>query len=108
MVDAAALARMRPTAVLINLSRGALVDEGALVAALKEGRLRGAGLDVFSTEPLPSGHPLWSLPNVLLMPHVSAVSRSFWRRQTDLILENLRRFFAGETLLNLVDKEAGF
>lgn len=108
MVDGAALARMKRSAVLVNLSRGALVDEGALVAALGEGRLRGAGLDVFATEPLPSGHPLWSLPNVILTPHVSGVSRSFWRRQTDLILENMRRFFAGEELLNLVDKVAGF
>lgn len=108
IMDAAALARMKPSAVLINLSRGALVDEGALVAALSEGRLRGAGLDVFATEPLAQGHPLWNLPNALLTPHVSAVSRSFWRRQTDLILENLRRFFAGETLLNLVDKQAGY
>ncbi len=108
MVDAAAMARMKRSAVLVNLSRGALVDESALVAALKEGGLRGAGLDVFPTEPLPPNHPLWSLPNVLLTPHVSAVSRCFWRRQTDLIQENLRRFFAGETLLNLVDKKAGF
>jgi phosphoglycerate dehydrogenase-like enzyme len=108
MVDPAALARMKRSAVLVNLSRGALVDEDALVAALTEGRLRGAGLDVFATEPLPPGHPFWSLPNVVLTPHVSAVSRSFWRRQTDLILENLRRFVAGESLVNLVDKEAGF
>jgi phosphoglycerate dehydrogenase-like enzyme len=108
VMDAAALARMKPTAVLINLSRGALVDEEALVTALEEGRLRGAGLDVFSTEPLPQGHRLWALPNVLITPHVSAVTRSFWRRQTDLIVENLRRFLAGEPLLNLVDKRAGF
>jgi phosphoglycerate dehydrogenase-like enzyme len=108
MMDAAALARMKPTAVLINLSRGALVDEEALVTALEVGKLRGAGLDVFATEPLPPGHRLWSLPNVLVTPHVSAVTRSFWRRQTDLIVENLRRFVAGEPLLNLVDKRAGF
>ena len=108
MMDATALARMRPSAVLINLSRGALVDEEALVAALEGGRLRGAGLDVFAGEPLPPGHRLWSLPNVLITPHVSAVTRSFWRRQTALIVENLRRFLAGEPLLNLVDKAAGF
>lgn len=108
LFDAEALARLKPGAVLVNLSRGALVDEEALVQALREGRLRGAALDVFSTEPLPHGHPLWSLPNVLLTPHVSAVSRRFWRRQTDLIVENLRRYLAGEPLLNVVDKVAGF
>ena len=107
-LSSAALARMKTTAVLINLSRGSLVDEGALVEALREGRLRGAGLDVFTEEPLPPDHPLWTLPNVLLTPHVSAVTRGFWRRQTDLIVENLRRYLAGEELLNLVDKEAGF
>jgi phosphoglycerate dehydrogenase-like enzyme len=107
-IDGAALARMKPSAVLVNLSRGRIVDEDALVAALAEGRLRGAGLDVYATEPLPSGHPLWSLPNVVMTPHVSAVSRHFWRRQTDLIVENLRRYLAGETLLNLVDKVAGY
>jgi phosphoglycerate dehydrogenase-like enzyme len=107
-IDAEALSRMKPQAVLINISRGPLVEEDALVAALKEGRLRGAGLDVFTREPLPEDHPLWALPNVLLTPHVSAVSRHFWRRQTDLILENFRRYLAGERLLNLVDKQAGF
>lgn len=107
-VDADALARMKPTATLINISRGRLVDETALLAALREGRLRGAGLDVFGDEPLGADHPLWSLPNVLVTPHVSAVSRRFWRRQTDLILENFRRYLAGERLLNLVDKTAGY
>lgn len=106
--DAEALARMRPHAPLINISRGRLVDEEALVEALASGRLRGAGLDVFAQEPLPEGHPLWGLPNVLITPHVSAVTRHFWRRQTDLIVENFRRYSVGETLLNLVDKEAGF
>jgi phosphoglycerate dehydrogenase-like enzyme len=106
--DAAALALVKPSAVLINLSRGNLVDEEALVKALQEGRLRGAGLDVFWEEPLPDEHPLWKMPNVLLTPHVSAVTRGFWRRQADLIRENLRRYFAGETLLNIVDKRAGF
>jgi len=106
--DAAALARMKPGATLINISRGRLVDEEALVEALRGGGLRGAGLDVFVQEPLPEDHPFWGLPNVLLTPHVSAVSRHFWRRQADLIRENFRRYLAGETLLNLVDKNAGF
>jgi phosphoglycerate dehydrogenase-like enzyme len=95
-------------ALLINVSRGALVDEEALVAALRDGHLRGAGLDVFATEPLPGDHPLWNLPNVLLTPHTAAVSRGFWRRETDLILENFRRFLAGESLVNEVDRVRGY
>jgi len=108
MFDARALAQMKTHAPLINISRGRLVDEDALVEALTVGRLRGAGLDVFAQEPLPEDHPFWGLPNVLMTPHVSAVTQHFWRRQTDLIVENLRRYLAGETLLNLVDKGAGF
>jgi phosphoglycerate dehydrogenase-like enzyme len=108
IVNEAALGRMKGSAVLINLSRGCLVHEEALMGALAGGRLRGAGLDVYQQEPLPPDHPLWKLPNVLLTPHVSAVTGGFWRRQTDLMVENLRRFFSGETLLNLVDKQAGF
>jgi phosphoglycerate dehydrogenase-like enzyme len=102
------IAALRPDAVVVNVSRGGLVDEDALVAALREGRIRGAALDVFRTEPLPEGHPIWSLPNVLVTPHVSAVSRGFWRRHNDLVLENLERFLAGEPLRNLVDLEAGY
>lgn len=95
-------------AIVVNVARGSLVDEEALVEALRDGHLRGAGLDVFRSEPLPRGHPLWSLPNVLLTPHVSAVSRGFWRRQTDLIVENVGRFLDGRPLRNEVDKEAGY
>jgi phosphoglycerate dehydrogenase-like enzyme len=108
MIGAPELARMKPTAVLVNVSRGALVDEADLVAALARGRLRGAGLDVFAREPLPEAHPLWKLPNVLITPHVSAVTRAFWDRESALIAENLRRFQAGEVLENLVDKRAGY
>jgi len=107
-LNSEALARMKPSAVLVNISRGSLVVETDLVEALREGRLRGAGLDVYQEEPLPPDHPFWELPNVVMTPHVSGVTRGFWRRQTDLIVENLRRYLAGETLLNLVDKEAGF
>jgi len=107
-IDGPALARMKRNAVLVNLSRGSLVAEGALVQALEEGRLRGAALDVFLQEPLPEGHAFWGLPNLLVTPHVSAVTRGFWGREADLILENLRRYWAGDELLNLVDKGAGF
>jgi phosphoglycerate dehydrogenase-like enzyme len=85
-----------------------VVDEAALVEALRSGRLRGAGLDVFAREPLPPDSLLWGLPNVLATPHVSGVSHRFWRRQTDLIVTNLRRHAAGESLLNAVDKRAGY
>jgi phosphoglycerate dehydrogenase-like enzyme len=106
--DGEALARMKRGAVLINVSRGGLVVEEALLEALEAGRLRGVGLDVYQTEPIPAGHPIWSFPNVVVTPHVAGVSRHFWRRQTDLIVKNIRRYLAGEPLLNLVDKEAGF
>ena len=107
-IDEAALARMKPDAVLINIARGDVLDERALVGALKEGRLRGAGLDVFTTEPLPPESPLWSLDNVLITPHVSATTTHFWRRETDLIVENIERYLAGRPLRNAVDKEAGY
>jgi len=108
IISRSALAAMRKGAVVINVSRGSLVDEDALVEALKSGHLRGAGLDVFAREPVPEEHPLWSLPNVLLTPHVSAVTRAFWRREADLIIENLRRLLDGEPLLNEVDKARGY
>lgn len=108
IVSREVLALMKSDAVLINVSRGALVDEAALVEALQAGRLRGAGLDVFSVEPLPEDHALWDLPNVLITPHVSPVTREFWRREVDLIVENLERFLSGRPLRNLVDKQAGY
>lgn len=111
LIDERALACMKPGAVLVNVARGRLVDEEALVRALEGGRLRGAGLDVFSKEPLPTEHPLWRLPNVLITPHVSAVTRGFWRREADLILRNLYRFVRGAPLdewENVVDKRAGY
>jgi phosphoglycerate dehydrogenase-like enzyme len=102
--------RLRRGAVVLNLARGRLVDEDALLEALNDGHLRGAGLDVFSTEPLPRESPFWRLPNVLITPHVSAVTRGFWRREMDLILENLRRVLADPEapLRNEVDRSAGY
>ena len=108
IVSREVLAHMKSDAVLINVSRGPLIDEAALVEALRAGRLRGAGLDVFSVEPLPEDHALWDLPNVVITPHVSPVTRGFWRREVDLIVENLERFLSGGTLRNLVDKQAGY
>lgn len=110
-IDADALARMRPGALLVNVARGRIVDEEALVEALREGRLRGAGLDVFAEEPLPEEHPLWGFEHVLVTPHVSAVSEGFWRRETELIVRNIARYVTGAPLdawENVVDKEAGY
>lgn len=111
MVDESAFARMKPGVVLINVARGRLVDEEALMRALEEGRIRGAGLDVFWEEPLPSDHPLWGRHDVVMTPHVSAVTRGFWPRETDLIVRNLDRYLKGapiEEWENVVDKRAGY
>jgi len=108
MIGAREIALLPRGAVLVNVSRGDVVDEAALVAALRGGALRGAGLDVFRAEPLPPGSPLWSLSNALVLPHVSGTSHRFWRRETDLIVANLRRYLSGEPLLNTVDKHAGY
>ncbi len=108
LLDEHALGRLKEGAILVNVARGSLVDERALEDALRSGRIRGAALDVFAQEPLPEGHPFWALPNVLVTPHVSAVTSGFWARETDLIAENVRRYLAGERLLNTVDKAAGY
>jgi len=102
------LERLPAGAVVVNVSRGGLVDEDALLDLLQRGRLRGAALDVFAAEPLPPGHPFWAHPRVLVSPHVSAVSTRFWERETGLILDNIRRYLAGEELRNVVDLEAGY
>ena len=102
------LALIRPTAVLISLTRGSLIDDEALVQALRKRRLRGAALDVFQREPLPVDHPFWKLDNVLITPHVGGTSARFWDRQTGLIISNIRRYLSGEELRNKVDKERGY
>lgn len=106
--DLRRLRALRKGALLVNVARGRIVNEDALVQVLTEGRLRGAALDVFATEPLPAGHPLWTTPNTLVTPHVSAVTRGFWRREMDLIVENLHRLLAGRPLLNEVDRARGY
>ena len=88
---------------VINVARGLIVDEPALVSALKEERIAGAALDVFEVEPLPANHPLWTMPNVVITPHTAPASPWHIRRGTELFLENLRRFRAGQELLNIVD-----
>jgi len=108
LMGGAELARMKDGAVLINVARGSLVDEEALIEVLRSGRLRGAALDVAAEEPLAGESPLWAFPNVLVTPHVSAVTRGYWRRQLQLIVWNLRRYVEGKSLLNEVDKGAGY
>jgi phosphoglycerate dehydrogenase-like enzyme len=105
IIDSAILAALPATAWLINVSRGALVDEDALLEALRAGRLAGAVLDVFSEEPLPPDHPLWEAPNVTISPHVSGATSRF---RDDLLVENVRRYLAGEPLLNPIDPERGY
>ena len=102
LVDAAVLASMRPTARLINVGRGGLVDEAALIAALRDGLIAGAALDVFATEPLPPEHPLWSMPNVIVVPHSTGRSSGSDRRAIGIFFDNLARFEAGEPLTHQV------
>ena len=107
-VSRAVLERLPPDAVVVNVSRGTLLDETALLDALDASRLRGAALDVFDAEPLPAGHAFWRHPRVLVSPHVAAVTARFWERETGLIVENIRRYLAGSPLANTVDLEAGY
>jgi phosphoglycerate dehydrogenase-like enzyme len=99
------LALMKPSAVLINLSRGGVIDQDALITALSARKLAGAGLDVTTPEPLPPGHPLWDAPNVLITPHFTASLPDRTDRSLDMIIENLRRYRAGEPMLNRITRE---
>ena len=108
LIGAAELAVMKPTAWLINVSRGKLIREKDLVDALAAGRLAGAGLDVFEHEPLAVDSPLWRMPHVIVTPHVAGFQDDYWEAAINLFAENLRRFRVGWPLLNVVDKEAGY
>ncbi|UCF39788.1 MAG: NAD(P)-binding domain-containing protein [Gemmatimonadota bacterium] len=108
VVGAAALAALPRGAFVVNLARGGLLDEEALREQLERGRIAGCVLDVFGQEPLPAGHPLWTDPRVLVFPHAGAVSTGFWKRETDLIVDNVRRYLAGRRLKNVVDPQAGY
>lgn len=102
------LSAMKPDAVLVNVSRGGLLDEAALVEALRAGRLGGAALDVFRNEPLTPDSPMWDVPNLLITPHTAGYRRNHWDAVVALFADNLRRFERGEPLLNVVDKQAGY
>ena len=108
LIGAAELNVMNRDALLVSISRGKLVDEAALVEALRAGRIRGAALDVFEHEPLAADSPLWTLPNVLITPHTSGFRADHWDAATNLFAENLRRFDSGRPLLNVVDQDAGY
>jgi phosphoglycerate dehydrogenase-like enzyme len=96
--------RMKKSAYLINVGRGVIVDLEALTAALQAGEIAGAGLDVFEVEPLPKGHPLWQMPNVIITPHCAAASPRVPERHLETLLDNLRRFVNKQPLRNVVDK----
>ena len=102
------LDRIKRGALLVNIARGKLVDDDAVIAALGDGRLGGVALDVFSEEPLDPASPYWDLPNVIITPHTSGAMQDFWTPLVALFSENLRRFEKGEPLLNIVDKVAGY
>jgi phosphoglycerate dehydrogenase-like enzyme len=108
MIGAAQLTELKPDAVLINIARGTIVDEHALVEALRAGRLGGAALDVVSREPLATESPLWDLPNVLVTPHSMSTASTENEWLTDLFCDNLRRYLKGEPLRNQVDKLRGY
>ena len=108
MINAAVLKQMKKTAVLINVARGAVVDEAALIAALKERRIGGAALDVFEQEPLPADSPLWKLDNVILSPHVAGNTAVYHEKAAAVFAENLERYLDNLLLLNRVHRERGY
>ncbi len=108
IIDRAALAAIKPTAYLVNVARGGLVDEQALIEALRAGRLAGAGLDTTAVEPLPGDSPLWAMPNVLITPHVAPARDHVNEYMADFWCENIRRFAEQQPLQGLVDRYAGY
>lgn len=99
---------MKKSALFINIARASIVDENALLCALKEGKIAGACLDVFSAEPLPADHPFWDMENVIMTPHIASMVPDFWDRLLALLRTNYEAFAAGGKLLNTVDKEKGY
>lgn len=108
MINAERLQIMKKNAFLINIARGQVIDEAALLEALREGRIGGAGLDVFDNEPLPADHPLWSFDNVIITPHCAALSPYYLDRAVALIADNIARFLQGREMVNVIDKQKGF
>ena len=108
MIGAAEFAAMKPTAVVINVGRGPVIDEAALVQALSAGMIKGAALDVFDHEPLPDGHPFYRLENLLLSPHCADHTPDWLERAMRFFVDQFERFHKGEPLRNVVNKELGY
>lgn len=108
MLGAAEFAAMKPNAVVVNVGRGPVIDEKAMIEALQHGRIKGAGLDVFEQEPLPAGHPFYSLENVLLSPHCADHTADWLDQAMQFFVDQYQRFSAGEPLRNVVDKSRGY
>ena len=108
LINRERLALMKPTAIIVNIARGGIIDEAALIDVLKAGKLAGAGLDVTETEPLPPESPLWDAPNLVISPHCGGLSSHRMRKLIEFFCENLRRYQAGQPLLNLVDQRKGY
>lgn len=108
LVDESILAAMKKTAVLINIARGEVVDEAALISALAAEKIAGAGLDVFTEEPLPSGSPLWNFDNVILTPHISGYSADYHEQAARVFIDNLTRYLDSRPLLNVYRPELGY
>jgi phosphoglycerate dehydrogenase-like enzyme len=108
LIGAEQLKLMKPSAILVNIARGELIDEAALVRALSQHWIAAAGLDVFQEEPLPAQHPFWDRPDVLISPHTAVFAGDFWPPVVDLFLDNVERFKRGRPLMNPVDKRAGY
>jgi D-2-hydroxyacid dehydrogenase (NADP+) len=102
------LRAMKPTAYIINIARGSVIDEAALTKALKEKWIAGAGLDVFEKEPLPQNSELWTLPNVIITPHVAGLTPDYNARAMEVFCENLRRYLDGQPLINVIDRTRGY
>ena len=108
MIGERELRAMKPTAYIVNIGRGGIIDEDALIQALQEGWTAGAGLDVFEEEPLPEDSPLWGLENVIVTAHYAGITPYYDERAMAIFLDNLRRYKAGEPLRNVVDKKLGY
>ena len=108
LIDRRRIGLLKPTSYLIAISRGGIVEEPALIDALREGRIAGAGLDVTEVEPLPQDSPLWGLPNVVMSPHASALTPELYQGRRKVLKENIRRFLADEPFIYVCDKQAGF
>jgi phosphoglycerate dehydrogenase-like enzyme len=108
LIGEAELGAMKRTAYLVNISRGSVIDEPALLRALQEGRIAGAALDVFETEPLPGDSPFWDMENVILTPHSAGSNENYNSRATAIFRDNLARYLAGQPLINVVDKQRGY